>query len=170
MKGKKVISLTMAFLAASTCFAACGNPKNDPNTLYIGNFDGGLGTDWLRTVAAEFMSDYPQYKIEIDPMKEEYRDQYLLVNMPDARQDVYILAGNSYFNMYDKGLISDMTSCLTAKVYDEDGEIAALTGKTAVGSMIDKMDPLFVEKCDASTFDDTLTKGTYYCAANFGFV
>ena len=168
MKGKRIIALAMALVSSSALFVACGvRTKNDPNTLYVGNFDGGLGTDWLRTVVEEFKKDYPQYKVEIDPMKEEYRDQYLLVNMPDARQDVYLLAGNSYYNMYDKDLISDMTACMTAKVYDEDGELAALTGKPAVGSMVDKMDPLFVEKCDASTFDKNLAEGTYYCAANF---
>lgn len=167
-KTKKILALFLAVSALSGMLGSCGmGNENDPNTLYVGNFDGGLGTDWLRTVVAEFKKDYPEYKVEIDPYKEEFRDQYLLVNMPDARQDVYILAGNSYYNMYNKGLIADMTSCLTEKVYDEDGELAALTGKTAVSSIIDKMDPMFIQKCDVSRFDSNVKAGTYYCAANY---
>ena len=166
---------TASFLALCTTFslAACGGggggaDQADKDTLYIGVFNGGLGTEWLTEVLENFTAD-TGIKTHIDPKKAEYRDDQLLVNMADSRQDVYLLNDNNYISTYNKGLIADMTDIATEKVYDEDGELASLTGKAAVLSIEDKMDEIFLEYCDVRRFATDVQSETpvYYALANY---
>ena len=141
---QKVIVIILVLCATLSCTACGGGAGSNEasETLYIGIFNGGLGTEWLHEILEDFTKD-TGIKTFVDPKKAEYRDDQLLVNMADSRQDVYILDGNSYYNMYNKGLSAEITDIATEKVYDEDGELASLTGKNAVASIVDKMDENF---------------------------
>lgn len=166
---QKVMAFILAFCATLSCTACGGGAGSNEasETLYIGIFNGGLGTEWLHEILEDFTKD-TGIKTFVDPKKAEYRDDQLLVNMADSRQDVYILDGNSYYNMYNKGLIAEITDIATEKVYDEDGELASLTGKNAVASIVDKMDENFLEYCDIRRFADIESNApVYYALANY---
>ena len=50
-----------------------GGEKIDPNReqLYVGNFNGGLGSEWMAELDKAFEAAYPQYQVIVDNKKLE---------------------------------------------------------------------------------------------------
>lgn len=116
---KKILSITLiaciAFTAIGCNVFSGGGGKSDPNTLYVGNYDGGLGEAWLRAVADKFEAQNPGIKVEIDSEKDLFGDTSLMTNMPNYRQDMYFLNQITYSNYVKRGVIADITDVVTEK-------------------------------------------------------
>lgn len=128
MKKTKIISVILALTTMTFNLVACkgGNgAKDSANTLYVGNYDGGLGVAWLREVADKFEEKNPGTKIEIDSEKDRFGDSMLLQNIKHFRQDVYFLNQITYSNYVKAGVLADITDVVTQKreeTYYEDNQ------------------------------------------------
>ncbi len=156
---KRIVSMTIAtFMVFS--MTACGGTKgssNDSNKsiLNIGVMDDGVGTEWLENIAADFEDYYKDRQFEdgktgveiiIDAKKDEFKIQNLITTMPYYDNTLYFCESFNHNSFYDQGLILDITDTVTEKIYDEDGNFAADTGKDATQSIIDTMYPEYKER------------------------
>ena len=67
LKRVGAIFMTVLLMAGGTGCGRFGNGNNDdPNTLYVGNYQGGLGKAWLEEIAAKFEAENPGINVEID--------------------------------------------------------------------------------------------------------
>lgn len=144
-------------LAVVMCFGmmtgvGCGNSDGGIDTsksqLYIGNQNAGLGDKWLTTIIDNFEKAYKDYSFEdgkkgVEVIKsnkvEEYSQTSLTSTMPDNDIDLYYIDNVVPDSWISTNLISDTTKAVQDKVYDEDGELAELTGKEALYSLEDIM-------------------------------
>lgn len=163
MKKLKMISVMLAVLTLSFNLAACktgGGNANFANTLYVGNYEGGLGSAWLREVADKFEAENPGIKVEIDEEKDRFGDSLLLKNIKHFRQDVYFLNQITYSNYVKAGVLADITDVVTAQreeTYNENNEI-----KTRTISIENKMDGYLA--------DYYKTNGKYYAVPFYSSV
>lgn len=150
---KKTISMVLATMLIGGCFvgAGCGrgggeNIDDNRSQLYIGFFEAGFGKTWFDEAVKEFEIAYADYPFEDgktgvqiveDPRKEPFKPNNLLPNIHNYQNYMYIVSVGDYDKFYDAGVLTDMTSVITEKVYDENGEVAALKGTTATKSMKD---------------------------------
>lgn len=117
---KKMCALFTA-LVLTLGLAACGGfdrgdgDDYDPTKTYlqIGNFDGGLGDAWLRTVADEYERLNPDIRIKINNKKDEYGDATLIENMDSYGNDLYFVNGITYQTYVNRGAIADITDVVT---------------------------------------------------------
>ena len=108
-KLKKITALALSAITALgvTSFAACNKDENkrkvDENKtqLYIGNFDGGYGHEWLEKAAALFEQRYEQTSFEtgktgvqiwITNQKDEYTGYTFYQRIAGMSQDIFITA------------------------------------------------------------------------------
>lgn len=119
MKGLKrvgTIFITILLAASATgCGRFGGGNSDDPNTLYVGNYQGGLGKAWLEEIAAKFEAENPGINVEIDEEKDRFGDSMLLQNIKHFRQDVYFLNQITYSNYVNAGVLADITDVVTEK-------------------------------------------------------
>lgn len=146
---KKILSLILAILLVVPTMTAC-NPTGGGNLtktkLNVGIFNAGFGTAWLEEAAAEFEEYYKEevfeegkqgVKVEIDPKKEEFTPGSLMPTMPYYDNVVYFLDQFNFNNYYSQGLLADISDIVEEKVYDDNGDFAADTGKAATKSIVD---------------------------------
>ena len=129
MKGKILLVMIslLSVVALSGCFERQATITIDPTKtqLYVGVYDGDLGTQWIfEEVAAKYVELNPD--IQIIPIKEKdlYGDTFLLENMKSENTDIYLLNGNTYSNYIARGLISDITTEVTTPLdeYENTGK------------------------------------------------
>ena len=146
---KKILSLILAILLVVPTITAC-NPTGGGNStkteLNVGIFNAGFGTAWLEEAAAEFEEYYKEevfeegkqgVKVVIDPKKEEFTPGSLMPTMPYYDNVVYFLDQFNFNNYYSQGLLADISDIVEEKVYDDNGDFAADTGKAATKSIVD---------------------------------
>lgn len=150
---KKMMSILLSTILAAgslSVFAACGDRNSedggeaiDPNRtqLYVGVFDGALGTEWFDLYDEAYEASHPDIQVILDEKKNEYGDAQLVSTMKDSRQDVYFLSANNYSVYVDSDLLLDITDCVTEKVYDE--EMNLVGAEMGTKSIIDMMYPDF---------------------------
>lgn len=152
---KRIICLLLTMLMLITTFSgltACAPAGNGGDStkaqLTVGAFTGALGQDWLPEVIADFERDYANYDfgngltgIEVTPVhkKDEFTQDKLSVNMPYYDNDIYFLDSVTYTTFASKGIIADITDTLSEKCYDDNGDMAYVTGNPATQSMMDLM-------------------------------
>ena len=143
---------TMLLGTASGCSKIGGGPGQDVDAtksqLNVGIFDAGLGTVWLDEAIKDFEAYYANTPFEDDKMgvevikdakKSEFRPGNLLSTMEYYDNAMYFLDQARYTEYVSQGLVADITDTITEKIYDEDGNFAADTGKSAVKSILDTM-------------------------------
>lgn len=164
---KKLISL-LCVAAVSVNIAACGagkgvdpnNPDNpvDPDVpvvpapdepvdeskaqLYISNFNGGVGTDWLYVAKARFEEQYKD-KVFVEGTKgvqiwiETHKNSGVATaeKMAMERNEIYFLESTNYYDMAYSGKLLDITDMVTAD----------LTAYGESESIEDKMDQAYVD-------------------------
>ena len=160
---KKFMAILLSLitcLSVMLCMTACGDADRDEevdNTktqLYVGIYDGGLGTAWAYKVKDAFEQKYADVEFEpgtgkrgvqvlIRPDKLGYEPDTLISNIQSGVEtcDVYLTANNLYYKFVQGGVAEDISDLLNEKVYGEDGEIS----ESATVSLLDKMDDYFVE-------------------------
>lgn len=166
MKSKTKLFFRVLALALvlSMClpFAACGREEDFGETvkpvdtektqLYIANYYGGLGDQWLKEVAAGFEKAYAETSFEEGKKGVQvyiYNDKtidgaglnaVLANDSGDANKAgnaIYFTESVTYYELLNAGLIADITDVVTAKneKYDLDGD-----GEAEDVSIADKMD------------------------------
>lgn len=112
--GAMVMTVLLA-IGGVGCSLFKGGESDDPNTLYVGNYQGGLGKTWLEEIAENFEAENPGINIEIDEEKDRFGDSMLLQNIRHFRQDVYFLNQATYSNYVNEGVLADITDVVTEK-------------------------------------------------------
>lgn len=159
---KKFIAILLSLVV---CFGtmlgvtACGDTEDEEidktkTQLYVGVYDGGLGTEWAKKVKTAFEAKYADTEFEpgtgkrgvqvlIRPDKLGYEPDTLIANIQSGVEtcDVYLTANNLYYKFVQGGVAEDITDLLGEKVYGEDGELS----ENGTISLLDKMDDYFVE-------------------------
>lgn len=152
---KRFKTITAATLVAVTAFAAaaCGPKKGQTvdatkTQLNVGVFDAGLGTAYFDEMAKDFEAYYAETSfeegkkgVEIVPLKkkDEFTPNMLLNRMKNYEAVLYFLDQGAYDTFYNAGLLTDVTDVMTDVIFDENGELAEKTGKTAAKSVEDTM-------------------------------
>ena len=81
--------------------------------LYIGNFNGGYGFEWISKAKERFEKENPDVQIMIDNGKDEYRSTVLRQNIDKNRQDMYVVDDAAYYVYINEGMIMDVTDVVT---------------------------------------------------------
>lgn len=87
--------------------------------LYVGNYDGGLGDEWLRAVADRYEEENEDIQIFIVNEKDLFSDSNLLTNMPNYSNDIYFINAITYKNFVAQERLADITDVVNSKA---DGE------------------------------------------------
>ncbi len=153
---KKVIILMLVVVMAFSVIA-CGDlpiddtkEEIDPNRtqLYVGCFNGALGTEWMKQLDSAFETAYADWvnpengKIGIQVIpnygKTEYEDGSLNTDISNSQNDIYFLSSNDYD--FIRVHFEDITDVVTEKIYDDNGDFAT-DSASATQSIIDTMYP-----------------------------
>ncbi len=151
---KKTKTIGAILLASATLFGAtaCGGGKEeeDPTKTYldVGVFNAGLGTAYFDELKRDFEAYYANEHFETGKTgvvvralkkKDEFSPLNLKDSMKTLDQVMFILDQGSYEEYVGKNLFGDVTDVMTEKYLDEDGNMAADTGKEATQSVEDTM-------------------------------
>ena len=137
---KRLMAAVLSFACMATALSSLvgcknsgeiGGEKIDPNReqLYVGNFNGGLGSEWMAELDKAFEEAYPQYQVIVDNKKLEYNGAQLAATMKTNRQDIYFTTEVNYFDFIAEGLFEDITSVVTEKFDTVDGETYSIEDK-----------------------------------------
>ncbi len=137
--------------------SGAGNKEVDTTKtqLNLGVYNGGYGVAWARAVATEFENYYAETSFEegkkgvqvmIDPQKTRFDYTTLIPNLQTGIEtnDVYLTAASNYYRFVLDGVVEDITDTLKEKIYNDAGDLIK-EGETATKSVLDLMDPYFVE-------------------------
>lgn len=141
---KKKIVLGVIFpLCATALLGACNLRKQSGESvdssktqLYINNFARGFGTKWLDNLKTQFESEHAEDSYEdgkkgvqiiIHSSNSPIKDN--LGNILTKDDEIYFTEQSSYFQLYDAGVLCDITSAVTEK----------LTGYSETKSIEDKL-------------------------------
>lgn len=149
-----VFAALLAFGSLSGCGFNGGNTGYDEtkSQLNVGVFYGGLGRVWMDNMAREFEELYKDVPFEdgrtgveviVDAKKKEFEIANLSVTMEFYDNALYAVDFADFDLYRSKGLLADISDTVAEKVYDEDGNLAAVTQKEAKYSINDKMDDIW---------------------------
>ena len=116
---KKFVKFLSAALAAVMCFslAACGDigEKIDPNRtqLYVYNYNGGYGTEWLTNAKTKYETLHPEVQIVIDPQKPA-NGNLGKNDITTGKNQVFFNEGQDYYPLIAENALGDITEALTS--------------------------------------------------------
>lgn len=147
MKVRNLLSGVLCLVISCGALAGCSSVFGEKeeiraDTLYVANFQGGLGRKWLDEAIEEYKKINTSAKIEIVEKQSEFNDANLINNMGAYPYDLYFLSDMTYSKYVQQGLFADMTNIVEKKIYDEDLNFVA-TGATT--SILDSMSTDFRE-------------------------
>ncbi len=175
-KFKKIGMVSLATLLAFSTLAGVGcgggggdsdfdnryneTQKSEMTELVVGVYNGGLGYAWAQDLAKIFEEKYKDVQFEegkkgvyvsVQPKKSEYEPGTLIPNMKGGveKADVYVVSGAAFDEYIDADVVADMTSVITADVYDANGEVS----ENGTQSILDRLDPYFKEAYNKGTAD-----------------
>ena len=117
---KKFFRIAVAALFSLSLLgtAACG-PSDGPEIdetkaqLYVGNFDGGFGSDWINTVAARFEEKYQNtvfwegtQGVQVIIEGSKTSGKTLIDTIATQKQDVFFTEQGFYYDGASQGKIS----------------------------------------------------------------
>lgn len=141
---KKIAKVTSVLLCAATCgslLAACGGGQNGgeqvdttKTQLYVSNYDGGFGDEWLYTAKAAFEEFYKDEEFEtgkkgvqvwITPS--ELNGPSLIDSVKGAKEQVFVAQSVYYYDYLASGVMLDISDVLTTSLteFGEDKTIAS---------------------------------------------
>ena len=133
-KMKKITASVLALTLGVFSFTACGKDKIDKTKtqLYVGVFEGGIGSEWAYEYARLFEEKYATESFEtgktgveviINVSKDKYVSSTLASTIAYDFEDVYFLLGNNYYNYASQKLFADITDVVNSKIDGEDKTI-----------------------------------------------
>lgn len=124
MKKKLGSNLLAGLVLAGACTSVVGcTPKQDngytnPNAsvvLNIGYFNGGVTSEWLKALEAEYEALHPDVEVYInDKLKDEIKNQQLMQDIKKRKEDIFFTHDISYEEFVKRGLIADITDVVTS--------------------------------------------------------
>lgn len=132
---KKFLGVFLAGVLSVFSFAACGKygggmkDNSGKTTLYVGNYDAGIGHEWLSAVAADFEREYATtvfqegktgVHVEIDNDKDSMIN---IATLPTLRDHLFITEGVRYYDLMSTNrngqrFLADITDIVTAPLND----------------------------------------------------
>ena len=133
-KAIAVITVILAVIIAGTVtlICTCGKRNETYNgividktktQLYVGNYDGGAGHEWLNIAIDSFEEEYKSESFEkgktgvqVLPrnLKDEFMGTLLLENIADGKEDIVITGTISYADFVAADVLLDITDVVTA--------------------------------------------------------
>ena len=131
---KKLIATVCALTCASSAFVGCkkgGGPMfavdmlevdASKSALYIGNYNGGMGSRWLDEFEEDFEDLYRYTSFEegkmgvdvvVDNDKQTYEPSSIEKSIDSSIINVYFTERANYFKFVNNGLIMDISSAVT---------------------------------------------------------
>ena len=141
MKYQNLFRKTHLVLMAFLCLflASCGGGSSDffeeetdtepldPNktTIYIGNYFGGLGDQWLKTLADMYEETHPDVQFKVENDKTPYLLDNIINNVASSKCSLFFIEKIYYYDMVSQGLIADITDVVKSPLteYGEEGTI-----------------------------------------------
>lgn len=186
---KKIVSLILSAIMLVS-MAGCGakvieEVDNSKTTLYVGNFAGGVGNEWLNMAIEKFEEKYADVSFE-----EGKKGVQLIVGennkttmhgteledlISASKTEIFFTQGVFYHDWVNRGLLYDITDIATEKLtdYDEDKSILDKMNEDYVQSMLvdDKLYALpFWEGIYGFVYNATLfDENEWYFAADGSF-
>lgn len=143
MKLKKILAAALAATMTVSLLAGCGAKRTnevDANrtTLYVGNFNGGIGDEWLKNAITKFEEKYKDTSFEEgktgvqvligDNNKTTMVGPELEKIISTSQNEVFFTESVYYYDWISKGLIADITDAVTNPL-SEFGEDKAIKDK-----------------------------------------
>lgn len=142
---KKFFSAILSFVLAASAIACAKpvKPDDDVDTtktqLYLGNYNGGVGTEWLEKSAARFSEKYKDtcfepgtdkkgVQIHIDPDKDKYHGSNLKNNLSSLTEQIIFTERANYDTYVSSGKILEMTDVVKGSL-SEFGESETIENK-----------------------------------------
>lgn len=101
---KKFLAVLVGMLLLTGSFAGCGKVTQQIDTsktqIYANTFNGGMGTDWLLKVAADFNASSEEYQVLVaDPNKDQYEIISSQIKTGVAVNDIFFNTNNLYIDL-----------------------------------------------------------------------
>lgn len=167
MKNKKLAIYFLTGVMMAGSFTGCGGQSTPPGTsedpidktqtqLFVYNFDGGVGTDWLRAVESKFEKAYENTSFEdgktgIDIRITPGKDTGFTISK--SNYDVIFTEGVRVNSLAAQGEILNINDIVTTSLSD-------VTGGKETGTIADKMKPEFAQGL-------TALDGNYYAIPHY---
>lgn len=147
---RKLLALLMCVLLVVTPLAGCKQESNIDKTktqLYLGVFEGGIGTAYLDKIIKDFENDpvisstsFEEGKTGVqvlyDTSKDDYTAGSLKSNAKYMKEDIFILNDVSVSSLVGNGIAADITSIVTENAYAADGSLSS-NGTKSIASRIE---------------------------------
>ncbi len=141
---KKLIATVCALTCVGSAFVGCkkGGPifavdildvDETKTQLYIGNYNGGMGSRWLDEYRKGFEELYKDTSFEdgkmgvelvIDNDKQTYEPSSIEKSIDGSIINVYFTERANYYNFVKKGLLMDISSAVTTTIPGESKSVA----------------------------------------------
>ena len=149
MRGKKLLALSVFAVMVSVSLTGCGGPWRDDeeynqkvdttkSQLYVQNFKGGFGSDWLYAVASRFEELYKDEEFEsgkkgvqimISPAKVD--GLTLLSSINASNSEMFFNESVYYYDYLAKDVLLDITDAMTTPL-TEFGEDESIVDKMTI--------------------------------------
>lgn len=175
---KKIGTCAVAALlgVSAVSFAGCSDENANKTTISIHYYNGGLGSDWIREVIAEFEEMFADVSFEegktgvhvaLTPDKNFNETPTSMMTGAEKADILYTADSGIVSYLTTENIVYDATDIALDKVYDENGNVQlAADGKSFVQqeySMYDRMHPYYQSAYNlAGTRYDTENDGGYY--------
>lgn len=162
-KAKRLMALLFSLTALGTTFVGCGGREADvsvDNTktqLYVKYYNGGLGSDWINKVIADFEDLYKDTSFQngrtgVQIIKDFEKSNIQADLVRKSPNQVFLLESMNYYEFISKGVMLDITDLV------EDYAVTGPDGKETEKTIEDKISK------NRQAFYDVGTDGqsTYY--------
>ena len=136
------ISLSAVMLAAAVgCAPKIRENEEEVDAtmtqLYVANYDGGVGTEWLYDVEKRFEAEFAETSFEpgkkgvqvwVDANKTTYQGQSLISQISTLAQDIFFSEEINYYDYVSSGKLLDITDIMTEDL-TEYGESRSIEDK-----------------------------------------
>ena len=167
-KMKKVVSLALLPVLATSVFAGCGGNEDDGKTvLRVGIFNGGMGYEWASKIEQDFEDAYADVSFEpgkkgvnvkINPQKELFNQETVSAAIKNNQdpEDIYYTCYRAGASFSRQGIAANITDLVTEKCYMDDGSLATYNAETGkyVGATKSLADKLSTEYQSAFYYDE----------------
>ena len=120
---KKVLSTLMATvlsLTACAALGACGGKENDPNTIYVYNFNGGYGSAWLEKAKIAYETLHPDITVKIN--KQKPLSALSSTDVATGRDELWFSDMTPYYTFWADGVVDSISTALTTPNPYDDGK------------------------------------------------
>lgn len=100
----------------------------EKTTVYIGNYYGGLGNEWLNVLTKKYCETHPDVQFKIDDDKNKYLLDNISNNLKSSRCALFFIEKIYYYDMVSQGLLADITDVVTSPM-TEFGDDATIESK-----------------------------------------